>query len=121
MELSAASVSFFGKQVSYTPPVAGSYVDGRWKPGAGEAKPIKAVIQPISLPELQNLPEGIREKAMYSMWTREPLEADPDLAYGSVLWRGQTYRILQAVERDGFSKAVLGLERDAGRNRKQAP
>lgn len=50
---------------------AGTWVAGRWVPGAALARDftIQASLQPVSSRDMQSLPEGRRDRSMYAMFT----------------------------------------------------
>lgn len=66
---------------------------------------IRAAIQPVTGTNSKDLPEGVREEALYVGWTRSQV-ADED----HIVYRGATYRVLATRPRpmDGFTRIALG-------------
>ena len=88
----------------------GVYVEGVWTPTAPGSTTIKATIQPTSGKERINLPEGVRDSAKWTIWSREILANSDELTI-----KGETHIILHVWERDegAFYRAIAG-EADGG-------
>lgn len=56
-------------------PAAGSYVDGEWVAGAYVEVTITAAVQPLNGDELQQLPEGARQRLTRKVYTASALQA----------------------------------------------
>lgn len=86
---------------------SGTWVNGKWVPGAASTVTIKAVVQPSGgRPEMMDLPEGIRDEAERVAWTRTELKLTDELTRN-----GRTYRVIHVWDRsdDGSHyKAALG-------------
>lgn len=78
---------------------------GNGVPGVRADVPGRAAIQPTNGRNIQDLPEGVREEAMYVGWTRSTVAVDDHIVY-----RGDTYRVIAAKPRpmDGFTRIALG-------------
>lgn len=64
-----------------------------------------ADVQPVSSRTLKDLPEGLRDQAEFSIWTRHTVNPDD-----VIIHEGNRHRILKTWARpdDGFTKAVMG-------------
>jgi hypothetical protein len=83
----------------------GSADFGEWVPGAPSTSTIRAAIQPASGRQREDLPEGIRNKAQWLMWSRTELRGND-----RVVWADRTFEVVHVWPRhDGaFWKAALG-------------
>ena len=92
--------------VSLERKTGGSYNDdGEWQGEVIAPETIRAVLQPATGRQLQDLPEGERTDARFFLWTRSALVSDDVIVYG-----GERYRIVFDWPRPegGFTKAAIG-------------
>jgi hypothetical protein len=85
--------------------LSGARVDGVWIPGSDTILKIFASPQPASPDELQNLPEGERDKSIFKFISNKPLfttqdrnGTDADL----VMFKGNDYRVISVGDWDTF-------------------
>src|SRR5687767_14060388 len=85
---------------------AGTYVHGEWIPGVETPETILATVQPVTGKELRDMPEGVRNDARFSLWTRSAIATDEFVIYG-----GSKHRVMTSIPRleGGFTKAIFGL------------
>lgn len=62
------------RNITVTSRAAGSYVAGDWVDGAETSRTIKAVLQPLSARELQQLPEAWRTRARWKLYSAARLK-----------------------------------------------
>ncbi len=64
----------------------------------------RAVIQPVSGRILRDLPEGVRDEASHSGWSRRSVVLGDEIGY-----RGERFRVVHVWSRpmDGFNKYAL--------------
>lgn len=100
---------------------AGSYVNGKWTPGAPSSTAIRAVIQDPKESDIRQLPEGERTEAFMVIWSRSELRTSDETAKTEAdrvtSEDGQTFKITRASARTeaGFYRAIARLEYDRGR------
>lgn len=85
----------------------GDYVRGKWIPKVSPpTSSIRATVQPVSGRTLNDLPEGIRSTAKYTIWTRSALVENDEVAIGA-----DRFRVTHVWPRpvDGFNRGVLGM------------
>lgn len=120
LDLAAEAIDEFARIITLRRFAPGSYVAGKYVPGASSDAPIAAVHQPVSSRDLRDLPEGQRVDALRSIWSRsEILGADertgrlPD----ELVIEGETYRVIRAWHRTeaGFHKVIAELKDDRQR------
>ena len=98
--------------VGWSRHAGGSYSpDGQWVKGVKTSSDILAAVQPAQGRALQDLEEGIRDKAEYFLWSQQSLATDDVITYG-----GNDYRVLKTWPRpqDNFVRAVMGQIENAG-------
>lgn len=83
-----------------------------WIPPDGST--IQAFIAAISPHDIQNLPEGVRAEARWTVWTRDDLTATDEtrgLVGDEIFWADAWWGVIQIWPRReaGYTKAVLGL------------
>lgn len=83
-----------------------------------EETTIQAFIAAPSPHDIQNLPEGIRTEARWTIWTRADLKATDEtqgLMGDEILWADAWWSVVHIWPRreGGFTKAVLGLIAEA--------
>lgn len=115
----ALAIDFYAQPYSRLRP-SGSYVDGRWVAGVESIQSIQAAVFAPAGSDLRDLPEGQRERAIWTIWSREELrtsDEDAETTADSINIAGKWFRVFKVwprVEGDYF-KAML--ERDVERNR----
>ena len=86
----------------------GSYtIGGKWVPGSTIDTIFQAAVQPTSSRELQDLPEGWRDEARYTIWAAHFKLSIDDY----VIYDGDVFRIMRVWDREregGFYRAILG-------------
>lgn len=95
--------------VSYISNMGGAYnEDGKWIENPALVTDIVATVQPTSGRILRDLPEGIRDQADFTLWTRSVLALGDAIGYD-----GRTFRVIHLWPRyeGGFTRAVLGLRK----------
>lgn len=77
--------TFLGQAV-YTVhrPPAGAYVDGEWVEGPSSPFSVLASIQPLTGRELEALPEGMRTRGRFKMYTEAVLRTVQECSAGGV-------------------------------------
>lgn len=91
---------------------AGQFVNGVWQQADFTESTIAACAYSVSPDDYANLPEGIRDRATLTVWTRSELKAEDEAAQTSadlLYWRGKAYRVLMIWPRveGGHYKAAL--------------
>lgn len=91
----------------------GSYVDGIWVNGSEATSEIMAAIFAMSPHTLRDLPEGIREDAEWTAWSRSsllPVDETTAREPDRLSWQGGVWRVIHSWPRveGGFYKAALG-------------
>jgi hypothetical protein len=116
LKLAAIGIDMFASTVTHRRFAAGGYVDGVWAPGSAVETEIRATVQATTPQTLRDLPEGIREDASWTIWSRSELRGPEGGQPDEIVWRGETYRVTLLWPRleAGFYKAVLG-RREAAR------
>ena len=102
----ANTVLRWGVPVLYTAPVKGSYAaNGDYIPAAQTTATIQATITPVTGRDLKDMPEGVRDEAIYRMWTVSDVFLN-----GVVNHDGHDYRIIHIMTRNigGFNRCILG-------------
>lgn len=88
----------FRKPQAITRVAAGSYVNGVWKDGAATTLTIQASVQPMSMEDMQDAPEGRRLSDMVKMYTNSDLFTVEDSGANQqpdkLTWRGREYEII---------------------------
>ena len=89
IDVSDVVIGFSTMAVTRTRYAAGSYPQtganrGQYVPGAQTTATITASMQPIDHRTREMLPEGIRLRATYTMWTCDDVRADQPTTSGSV-------------------------------------
>lgn len=116
----AFAIDFYAKDYSRLRTGAGNYVDGRWVDGTPTSVTIRAAVFSPSGRDLYDLPEGQRERIVWTIWSREELrtaDEDAQTVADAVQIQGRWFRVFKVwprVEGD-YHKALL--ERDVERNR----
>lgn len=89
----------------------GTYVGSKWVPSAAAPVPVMASMQPMSLQTsglmLKDESEGVRNEAMWMMYSRTAVTTDDIVTYG-----GDRYRVIKVwdwIEMAGFCRAALGM------------
>ena len=90
---------------------AGSYVDGEWVEGAGNAIAIKAVVQNAQPDDLLLLPEGTRSTEAVKIHTVSVVKTVSEVGETNAdtfLYDGDTYRVYDVFKRKigNYFKAV---------------
>lgn len=86
---------------------AGHYdQDGNWNPGSATSSTIRAVVQPASGRQLEDLPDGLRAEARWLVWSWSELRLEDKITHA-----GSTYKIMHLWPRadGGFWRAAAGL------------
>lgn len=104
----AVAIDAEAVDVTHTPKEGGAYDDnGVWVPNAATPMVIKATVQPVTGRMLQDLPEGLRQGARYTLRTRTVV------AVGELLqasgW-SEPLRVLYARYWPSYTLVVVGGE-----------
>lgn len=103
----AIAIDNFAEDVTLTRTATGSYdQNGEYIPGAQTISTIRAAVFPIQGRERQDLPEGIREKAVYNIWSRYSLLNEDHITVNA-----EDFEICHTWPRHAlgvFTKGVLG-------------
>ena len=77
---------------------SGSYVNGDWVNGAASSLTIQASVQPMSMEDMKDAPEGRRMSDMVKMYTDSDLFTVEDSGENQqpdkLTWRGRDYEII---------------------------
>lgn len=82
----------------------GEWINGRFVPGEPETLKFYGPVQPPSVRELEQLPEGDRQKGFMQFWCKMPREFR--ISQGSkkeswvsdeIIWRGQRFKLYQLM------------------------
>lgn len=95
--------------VILTAHVGGAYdADGKWIAASASPVTIMATVQPTSGRILRDLPEGVRDEARFTLWSRHTVVLDDVVSYD-----GRAFRVTYVWPRyeGGFTRAVLGLKK----------
>lgn len=88
----------FRKPQTITRLAAGSYVNGDWVDGAESSLTIAASVQPMSMEDMKDAPEGRRLSDMVKMYTDADLFTVEDSGANQqpdkLTWRGREYEII---------------------------
>lgn len=118
----AAAIDHYSTSVSMRRHLPGDYNEvGRWTEPAPTVTTIRAAIFAVNPTQILDLPEGIREVAQYTIWTREDLRGasqETGTLADDIEWLGEWYSIIHMWPRReaGFTKALLGVSDDRGRS-----
>ncbi|WP_116082107.1 hypothetical protein [Tropicimonas sp. IMCC34011] len=105
----SAAIEHFAQPVTRSRQVRGTYNDaGDYLPGTAASETILAAVQPASDKDLRDAPEGVREEAEFSLWTREDITED-DTVTGAAEFKGKPFRVLSVAPWRTHRKALLGL------------
>lgn len=87
---------------SVSRPGAATTADGYRRPGADTVITMYLYIQPMSLKELRNVPEGQNTLSWFNVWS-----VDPVLVKDKITYNGINYTVQRAIDRPegGFYRA----------------
>lgn len=87
---------------------AGDYNSyGEWEDGAKTETSIDVVTAPLSGQERQNLPEGLRERAVRKFWTSATASITPGQTQGTqIRYRNTLYRVVGMQDWRGFREIM---------------
>lgn len=102
----AMAIDAEAEGIVWRPKGADTFDDrGNGVPGVRADVQARAAIQPATGNNIKDLPEGVREEAVYVGWTRSSVAVEDHIVY-----RGATYRVIATRPRpmDGFTRIALG-------------
>lgn len=104
LSIAALALDGFVTDLTITRTGPGSFVDGLPVPGTASTIAIKGVPLAISARDLRDLPEGIREGAELTLYSRSEIRTEDELTV-----RGIAYRVTHVWPRveGGYHKATL--------------
>lgn len=79
---------------------------GKWIPGELAWSNIRGVLQPARGTQLRDLPEGLRDEALWILWTRAAVLLDDLIKDGAISCR---VMFLWPRREGGFTRAAIGL------------
>lgn len=107
MNLGALVLPHLSRNLTVYAPRGGAYVRGKWVDYSPKTTVIRANVQPTSGKQLQDLPEGLRADAKYTVWSTSELQVNDEIDFA-----GERWRVLFVWPRGfdgGFYRAVMGL------------
>ena len=105
-----SAIDQFSTTVALKLRTPGSYdQNGNWVKGGETNSFITASIQPTKGRQLEDMPEGMRAEACWTIWTSHSIQLDQEVEY-----RGKVYRVLHLWPREigNYTQAVLGLRHE---------
>lgn len=105
MNIAGLAIDRRAKPVTWASRAAGHYdTNGEAVAGTVATFTIAAVVQPVGK-DLRDVPEGLREEAKYTFWSRTFVKNNDEIT-----WVRGTCRVIWTWERDegGFCRALLG-------------
>ena len=97
--------------ITITRTAAGSYVSGRYVPGSDENFAANGNIQPMTGIELQQLPEGDREKEVKKIYTAFALQnSDEVTRAGGIQYEVQAVEDWTAFHQPHFKARLVRIE-----------
>lgn len=109
------AVIFFSRTITLRSRQAGTWIDGRFIPGALVDSSIKATVQPSTARDLEILPEAERKKQTLTVWTTIEIKISGDSSQTDsdiLLIDSKQYKAIHAYNRslDGnYFKTLIEL------------
>ena len=88
---------------------SGGYIDGVWTPGTSNSFKVLCSPQQPTPKELQNLPEGERDKSVYKFITNKPVRTVNDrdgTPADKIRFNGKDYKIISVSDWDVFGQTT---------------
>lgn len=103
--MTAQSIEHFGSPIPHKARTDGGFDDAGFAVDDTFASPsnIVAVVQPVGIDELQDMPEGVRDEAEWKVWTRAEVAEDDLLTI-----RGKDCRVLRVLPWSNHNEIIAG-------------
>jgi hypothetical protein len=88
----------------------GERINGVWVPGAASTFMAMASAQPATPDELQNLPEGQRDKSIFKFISNKPIYTARDRQQGEadiIIFKGIRWRVISGADWDSYGHTTV--------------